>query len=264
MKLSYRTKIGIFLLLMITFFLTLNLTPFGREVKNFFYLASSPIQKTFWAAGSRVSGFFGVIGETKELKRENQELKLKIQELLAENVALEELKRENIILREALEIGLPDEFQLISAQVTGKDIHQDFTLINKGVKDGVSEGLTVITQQKTLVGRVSEVYKNFSKVMLISNKNSSFDAEIVEKEIFALVKGKGDFRVYLDLLPREEEIKEGDLLITSALGGIFPSGLLVGEIKKVEKSDVKPWQRAEISPFFDIGQLEILFIISEW
>ncbi|PIQ07422.1 MAG: rod shape-determining protein MreC, partial [Candidatus Nealsonbacteria bacterium CG18_big_fil_WC_8_21_14_2_50_37_10] len=57
------------------------------------------------------------------------------------------------------------------------------------------------------------------------------------------------------------EIKEGDLVVTTALGGIFPSGLLVGELGKVFRSDVEAFQQAEILPTFDINELETLFIL---
>lgn len=264
MRLPYRVKIGIILVLIIVFFLVLNLTSFGKEVKNFFYLISSPIQKVFWRTGERISDFFELITKIKNLKQENQELKLKIQALLAENVSLKELKKENEILREALEIGLEKEFKLTLAEVIGKDISQDLLIIDKGSEDGILEGRPVISQQKTLIGKISETYKNFSKVLLISNPKSSFDAKIVESDILGIVKGKGNLRILFDLIPKEKEIKKGDLVITSALGGVFPAGLLLGEIKEVTKSDLEPFQAAQIQPAFNIRDLEKVFIISEW
>lgn len=261
MKLPPRLKIGIIVVLLIAFFLILNLTDFSKEVKGLFYLISSPIQKALWRAGDKVSDFFEAITEIKKLKKENEELKLRIQELSAENSFLKELKKENEILREALNIGLEKEFKLVLAEVIGRDIAQDFILINKGLADGLSKNLPVITQQKTLVGKIDEVYKNFSKVMLISNKNSSFDVKISEKEIYGLSKGKGNFKVLLDLVPQDKEIKEGDLVLTTALGGIFPNGLLIGKIKEVKKSDVEPFQQAEINLSFDIKEIETLFVI---
>ena len=261
---SKKIKLAIILVLIIILFVALNLTPLGPEVKNFFYLISSPLQKSLWKIGDRVSDFFETIAKIKDLKRENQELKLKVQELIAENVALKELKKENELLREALEIGLEKEFKLILAQVTGKDISQDFILIDKGVKDGILENLPVITQQKVLVGKISQVYRNFSKVQLISDKNSSFDAKISDQEIFGLVKGKGNFNLSFNLVPKENEIKEGDLLVTSALGGVFPAGLIIGKISQVRKSDLEPFQTAQIQPAFNLRDLEKLFIIFEW
>jgi len=248
--------------LLAVFFLALNLTPFGKETKNFFYLISSPIQKVFWGAGEKISDFFELITEIKNLQRENKELKLKIQTLEAENVALKELKKENEILREALEIGLEKDFKLTLSQVTGKDISQDFILIDKGAEDGILEGLPVVTQKKVLIGKVYQVYRNFSKVLLISNPRSSFDGKVADSEILGVVKGKGNLRVSFDLVPKEKEIEKGDLVVTSALGGVFPAGLLVGEITEVTRSDLEPFQTAQIQPAFSLGGLEKLFIIN--
>ena len=275
MKISPRVKIGLITVLLIAFFIVLNLTSFSKEVKNFFYLISSPIQKTLWRAGNNLSDFFEAISEIEKLKKENEELLLENQALTAENASLKELKKENEVLREALEIGLEKEFKLVLAEVIGKDISQDVLLINKGSKDGILKDFPVITQQKSLIGKCGEVYENFSKVILISNKESSFDAKIIgsqnsseadlggddDNDIQGLVKGKGNLKLFLDLIPQEKEINEGNLVVTTTLGGIFPRGLLVGEIKKVLKSDIQPWQGAEIEPAFDIKELETLFIL---
>lgn len=267
MKLSPKLKIGAKLVLLIIFLVILNLTPVSKRVKNFFYFISSPIQKILWKTGDKASDFFETVANIKNLKKENEELKLKIQELLAKNAKIPELEKENKILREALEIGLEKEFKLVLAQVIGKDISQDSILIDKGLKDGVTNNLPVITQQKSLVGKISEVYENFSKVILISNKGGAFNAQIsrgeegLTEDISGLVKGKGNLQLFLDLVPKEKEIQEGDLIITSSLGGIFPKGLLVGQIQKIKKSDIEPFQQAEIKPAFEINELETIFII---
>jgi len=264
MKPSPKFKIGVIVVLLIAVFIILNLTDFSKEIKNLIFLISQPIQKTFWKMGDEISDFFEMVSEMRDLKKENEELKLKIQELTAENVALKERKKENEILRTALELGLQEEFKLEICQVIGKDISSDTILINEGFKDGLTKDLPVITQQKILVGRISEVYKNFSKVQLITQKDTSFDAKILDTEISGLIKGEGNLRLFLDLIPPEKEIKKGDVVITTVLGGIFPRGLLVGEIEKVIKSDIEPWQQAKVKPAFNIEGLETLFIITEF
>lgn len=266
MKLSIKKgrnwkNILFFSILVIVVIVVLNLFP--KQVRNFFYLISAPIQKNFWYGGEKISDFFEVIFRTKDLNRENKELKLKIQALEAENVALRELKKENEILRGALEIDLEKEFKLTLASAIGKDIAEDFILIDKGAKDGILENLPVITQQKVLIGRIGYVYRNFSKVFLISHPKSSFGGKVQENEIFGLVKGKGNFKISFELIPKEKEIKEGDLVITSALSEIFPVGLVVGKISQVKKSDLESFQMAEIQPGFNIKDLEKLFIIIE-
>ena len=275
MRLPSKLKIGVIVVLLIAFFIVLNLPVVSKGVRNIFYSISSPIQKSFWRAGDNVSDFFEWISEIKKIKEENDELELKIKALLAENAALKELKKENEILREALEIGLEKDFNLVLAEIISKDVSQDFILINKGSREGISKDFPVITQQKTLVGKISEVYGNYSKVILISNKKSSFDAKICDTEIYpapedswcgvyGVAKGRGNLKLFLDLVPREEEIKEGDLIITAALGGIFPEGLLVGEIKEVKKSDIEPFQEAEIKPAYDIEEIETLLVVTNF
>lgn len=247
---------GIFLIVLLIFF--------QNEIKNFFYFIFSPIQKWLWQTGKSISIFFETISEIKNLKRENEELKLRIAHFLAENEKLKELKKENEILREALNLGLKEEFELKLTQIIGKDISQDFILIDKGFKDGLSEGFPVITQQKSLVGKITKAYKNFSKVQLITAKNFSFDVKISEKEIFGLAKGKGNFRISLELIPREKEIIIGDKVLTSTLGGKFPAGILVGEIKNIKRPDISPFQEAEIQPAFNIQKLDFLFVITNF
>lgn len=250
------------ILVLLLFFFSLNL--FRLKVKNFFYLISSPIQKKLWSGGEEMAGFFKAFLEAKRLKEENKNLKAKNQELLVELFNLKEVKKENEVLKKALEIGLEKEFKLELTEVIGKDIGKDLLLINRGKREGIVKGNPVITKEKVLIGQIEEVYDNFSKVKLISAKNFSCDGEIPEKDIYGIVKGKGNYKVYFELLPLDKEVKEGDFVFTSSLGGIFPKGLLIGEVKKVEKSDVEAFQKAEIKPSFEIEQLKLLFVIKQW
>jgi rod shape-determining protein MreC len=264
MRFSKRLKRSLYkiLFLVIAGILVISLSNFyQKKVRNFVYKISEPFQKFFWKLGQKLSFFLDTLSEIKTLKEENERLKNENQKLLTEISLLKEVQKENQILREALNLDLAQEFNLLLAEVISKDISEDSILINKGEEDGIEKDFPVVTQQKILVGKVSEVYKNYSKIMLISNKKSSFDGKIAEKEILGQVKGKGSLKILFDLVPREKEIKKGDLIKTSALGGIFPAGLLVGEIEKVEGSDIEPFWRAEVSPFFELEKLEKVFVI---
>jgi rod shape-determining protein MreC len=234
---------------------------YQKKLKNFFYSISLPLQTTFWQAGIKVSDFFKTISNISNLKKQNEDLKLKNQELLSKIADLENLKNENESLRSALELGLEKEFNLVMARVISKDISEDVIEINKGAKDGISKDLPVITAQKILIGKISEIYENFSKVMLISDKNSTFSAKISGKETTGVIKGLGNFSVFLDLVPKDDEVLPKDLVVTSVLGNVFPEGLLVGEVKGVNKSDINPFQQALIYPFLSINELDQIFII---
>ncbi|MEK7519469.1 MAG: rod shape-determining protein MreC [Patescibacteria group bacterium] len=271
-KMEYRIKITPIILLFL-FIILVNLTSFSKSIKNFFYLISSPIQKNLWQAGGNLSIFFESITNAKELEEENRKLKEQNSVLLEKIVKILELEKENKVLREAFDAGLRKEFKPIVTQISGKDIASDSLIIDKGLKDGVVENSSVITQQKVLVGKIEKVYENFSKVILLYNKNFDFNIQILkeegidesnetrQEEIYGVVKGEGVGRLSLDKIPQDKELREGDIVITSNLGGVFPQGFLIGRLQKIKKSDVQPFQQAEVFIPFDIKDLQTLFII---
>ena len=259
---SKKFKVSIIVLVLILAIFCLNL--FSKQTRAFFYSISSPFQKVLWRTGDKTSDFLESIFNAKNLKKEAEQFKFKNQEQLAEITALRNLKEENEFLREALGIELQKEFELSLAQIIGKNISQDYLLIDKGSNSGISKDMPVITQQKAVVGRIGEVYKNFSKVMLISGKESSFDIEIQEKDASGIAKGKGNFKLFIDLLPREKDFSQGDIIITSSLGGIFPSGLLVGGIAEIKRNDVESFQEAEVNSAFNIEGANYLLVITKY
>lgn len=240
---------------------------FQDEVKNFFYSTSLPFQKVLFKTGDNVSDFFKSVIKIKGLKIENEELNRKIREALGENVRLREIEQENRTLRKALNALPKNNFEIFISDMASRDIiNPDSILVTGGLENGILKGMPVITPERILVGRVNSVYKNFSEVSLISKKDFSFNIKISEggNSIYGLAEGKGNLGLLLDKVLLNAELKEKDLIITSPLGGIFPEGILVGEIKKVKKSDLEPFQQAEVSPYFDIKELETLFIITKW
>jgi len=266
MKLSFKKVLIGFLIVVLAIFL---LNYFQKELRSFFYSVSSSIQKALWGAGDNVSDFFSGVIRIKTLESETDHLKLENQKLLAEIIILKGLKKENETLRRALEVGLEKDFKLILGQVIGKDISSDFILIDKGESDGVLKDMPVITEERVVLGKVSEVYNKYSKIMLLTSNKSSFDAKIFtpekeEKNISGVVKGKNNLKVFLELISKDESINQGDLVITTRLGGVFPDNLLVGQIKEIRKKDIESFQQAEIDPAFNINDLNHLLIITDY
>jgi rod shape-determining protein MreC len=68
----------------------------------------------------------------------------------------------------------------------------------------------------------------------------------------------------LERVPRDKKIEEGAIVSTSALGEVFPAGLLVGEVEKFDKSDIEPFQKVVVYPFFDIEETESVFVITSF
>jgi rod shape-determining protein MreC len=255
------------LIFLFVFFGTLNL--FHVQIKSSFYLISKPIEKIFWKAGGNSSVFLRSFFNGGNLEKENQNLKAENQKLLLEISFLQDAQKKEQAEEDALTNCSQDNFELLLADVIGLNTNSDVISIDKGSIDGILEGMPAINQQKILFGKVSKVYKNFSEITLISNKNNVLDVKVLQSDaskapVYGAIKGKGGLSIYLDLVPTDAEIKEGDVLITSALEGAFPKNLLVGKIVKKEKNDQKPFQQAEVEPFYNIKGLENLFIITDY
>jgi rod shape-determining protein MreC len=262
MKISSRNGVILTVILGIALISSLNF--WQNPVKGFFYSSSASLEQALWGAGSSTANFFEGLFNSKKLQQENEQLRLTIQGLLSENSALKEAAAENITLKEALGVGLAKSFQLVLAEVVSQDIGQDTIMINQGKKDGMSLGLPVVTQEKVLLGKISEVYDKQSRVALITGEKSSFDAKVQGTSISGVVKGKGGAQLTLDLVPKTEELKEGDLLITTTLGGIYPKDLLIGTVRNAQQSDTEPFWQTEISPLFKADELSYIFVVTNF
>jgi rod shape-determining protein MreC len=254
-------KIHLFFLI---FFIIFSLSfLFQHQLKNLFYLAFFPFQKTFWNLGRESANLIHPVFESAKLKKEKEKLELENLELKSEIERLRVLEKENKILKEALKLK-DKKIEVLKAEILSKDVNSDKLLINKGEKDGVFKGQVVITPQGTLLGKISEVYSNFSKISLITKKNFNFNCQISSNNFEVLAQGRGNLNLYLTFLPKEKEFKERERVITSSLGGKFPKGFFVGEIERIEKLDVKPYQEAKIKLGFQLANLESVFLIKNF
>jgi len=268
----------VFLLFVINFFIS--------PLKNFFYAVSAPIQKSFWYAGESSSGFLGSFLEAGSLAKENQNLKQENQNLLSQVASLQSIEQGNQA-QSAVSISCQNNgFNFVMAGVVGLD-DNDILSISKGSADGISEGMPVINQQNVLVGKISKVYKKYSQVMLVSNKNSVINVKIqqnnpapvvvspttptisapvptADSEIDGIIRGDGGLSAHLDLIPISSNINPQDILVTSSLEKSFPKDLLVAKIIAKTKNDQKPFQQAQISLFFDVKAVDNLFVITNY
>ena len=265
--------------IVVLFFLIGGLNIFQAPIKNTFYIITAPVSKIFWAAGGGVSSFFESFLNTKGLKQESDNLKEENQKLLSQIAILQETIKSDQATQSAIENTQHDNFALTLAGIIGQDADSDFILLDKGSDDGISENMPVISDTKVLYGKVFKVYKNYSQVMLISNKNSVVDAKISPRSgipfagqqsdiasppILGVVKGSGNLSLYLDLISSDANLNQQDIIVTSGQEGIFPKDLLIGKIQNNNKNDLKPFQTAQVQPLFDIKNTENVFIITDY
>lgn len=278
-------KIVVVGFLLIAIVIVLNF--FGPGIKNLFFKISSPLQKTSWSAGASSSGFFASLIKAGSLRKENESLKDQNQKLISEIVSLQALNSA-VQVQDNAYLACNPNFELLMAGVIGLD-GQDIISINKGSEDGILEGMPVINQQNVLFGRVDKVYKNFSHVMLISNKksvvsvrielqsksapaqeenpsdeNAQKEPALSPKEINGVIKGSGNLGFYLDLVPVDSEFNKDDIIVTSSLEKVFPKDLLIGKVLDITKNDQKPFLQAKIKPFFDLTNTDNLFVVTNY
>jgi rod shape-determining protein MreC len=223
----------------------------------------SPVQKAATFAIKAVSGVFQQYVFLVHLQKENEIFKKRIATLEEENHQMKELELANERLRKLLQFREKMPTSMIAAEVIGQDPTSWFKslTVNKGERDGVQKGMAVILPEG-VVGQILKTAPHYSTVLLITDYNSAIDAIIQRTRAKSIVEGKEENRCELKYLLRTDEVLIGDVVVTSGLGGIFPKGLMVGEIRKVEKKSHGVFQYAELVPSVDLTKLEEVFIIS--
>lgn len=247
--------------LIVLFFLAFNFIFNPAGLKNFFYKNSSSVQNFFWEKSQATIAFSRSYLSSYKLNEENKKLSSENQQLLSKVAELNILTEENNALRQALSLGLREKFVLAPCQLVSKESTGDFLVINIGKNKGVEAGQAVLSQDGVLVGKIDQVYDGFSRVIMISDAKSATDVEIQGKDFYALAKGQGSLKIVLDLVDKSKDVKEGDLLATSALGGVFPAGIALGKVAKIQSQAAASFLQIEVEPLFKIEKLNSLFVI---
>lgn len=198
------------------------------------------------------------------LHRENEQLKKKIADLQKENDQMREMALAHERLRTLLQFRETLSSTVIAAEVVGRDPSSWFksVTINKGEKDGVRKGMAVISPEG-VIGQILKTAPSHSVVLLITDYNSAVDSIVQRTRAKAIVEGKGENRCQLKYLLRAEDVVAGDKVITSGLAGNFPKGVMIGEVRKVDKKGHGIFQHAELVPSVDFTRLEEVLVVKE-
>lgn len=196
-------------------------------------------------------------------EKENRLLEKRIDELLLERQKYQEAAEEIKRLRELLDLREKQTSYKASAHVIARgDGHltNTFTL-DKGRKDGVEKDMSVIST-KGLAGKIFGVSDSYSRLLLITNINFSAAVRLKDSRREGVLAGTGAGKCILKYIPYEEEVNVGDIVITSGLDRLFPPGIPVGYVSRVDKkSQSGHFQTIEVLPFQDDTQIEEVLII---
>ncbi len=243
--------------------LSWNLRGHGEPdlVEKTFLLILSPFLKTsrfvsHWAEEVWSDYIFLV-----NLRTENLHLRAQNRQLKTESDRLREVAIENERLRGFLQFKSKTQARLASAEVVGRDSSSWFKtlLINKGKRDGLRKGMAVLAHDG-LVGTLLEVGEGTAKVLLLTDYNSAVDALVQRSRGRGILEGRIEGPCELRYVARHEDVEEGDLVITSGLGGLYPKGLVIGKVGKVVKKEYGIFQYVEVAPTVDFSKLEEVLI----
>ncbi len=201
--------------------------------------------------------------DVNTLRAENQRLKAEIAQLQTQIVTLQQQLTDARILEALLDFARahPNN-QYKAAQVIGRDpspfLH--YIIINRGSDDGLRVGMPVVSAEG-LVGHITAVIPSAARVQLITDPKSAVDVRTKPSNADAVLVGSLTGELSLDMLPQNAQVKTGDLVLTSGLGGKYPPNILAGQVVSVRKLSYALFQEASVQPVVDFRRLQIVLVI---
>lgn len=222
----------------------------------------SPIQDGLTSSKKSLSELWENYILIVNTSKENIVLKKEISRLESDLFSMEEIRKENLRLKQLLNYSNEMDHRKVMAQVVGWDSANEFKVIrlNKGSNHGIEVMSPVITNQG-LVGYVYRVTSNYADVLTILDQNNRVDIVVERTRTHGIVEGVFNFKCVLKYVMRNESIEVGDKLITAGVGGIYPKGIKVGMITDISKENFGMTLSVEVAPAVDFDKLEEVLVL---
>lgn len=243
----------------------------SAPLTNLAGVITSPFRTAFTAVADWFNDKQAYYADYKALEEENEQLKIQIAEMEEDIRQSEADSEENERLRKLLNLRPQHkDFELESARITSHNTSNwtSSLTLNRGTSHGVEVGDCVINEEHYLVGVVSKVGLNWCTVLTIIDTDTQIGATVFRTDEIGVASG--DFNLmsegYLKLshLPADTALLNGDLIVTSGVGGYYPQGLSIGTVEEVKIDDSGLAQYAVISPMVDFDSLTQVFIIKSF
>ena len=231
---------------------------FERGVLNFI----SPVNKVISRINNSTAGIWNDYADLVGVRKENKQLRESVKILNSRLIESNEAVLANERLKKLLDLKNPLKEPSLAASVIGEDGSPWFKtiMIDRGEVDGLREGMPVIAADG-VIGQLIKVVAKSSRVLLITDHASGVAGIIQRSRARGVVKGKGGGRCTLEFALAEEDVKVGDLVITSGIGGVFPKGLNIGEVTMVKKGEYGIFQTVEVRPTVNLARLEEVLVL---
>lgn len=227
-----------------------------------------PVQRVLADVGSAGDRFASAISQIDQLRDDNSRLQTENNRLTLENVRLREQAIAGQQAEKLLSLQRTIPFESVPAPVIARDptgvLHT--IVLGIGSDDGIKVGHVVLSDQG-LVGRISEVGTNFSKVLLVTDSSSVVSALVQGSRATGIVRGQFGDSLIMDWLLQTEPVKQGDVVITAGLGigdelrSLYPKGLVIGQIAQIQTAEAAAYNRAILTPAVDLRRLEHVLVV---
>jgi rod shape-determining protein MreC len=222
----------------------------------------APFQEAIASSSRFLKGIWRHYFTLIQVSEENDQLKKQLNR--AEEMKNEwvEARLANDRLRRLMGMGKEFTQQVVYAEVIGRDPTAWFKtiIIDKGAKDNVAVGMPVVVPEG-IVGQIVDVSGHYAKVLLIVDQNSAVDALVQRTRARGLIKGEFADQCRLEYVLRKEDVRMGDVIVTSGLDDVFPKGLRIGAIDDISGAPNEMFYTITIAPFVDFEKLEDLLIL---
>lgn len=259
------------LISLITALVSLFLSGTANPVANLAGIVATPVRNGVAAVVSWTEGVYNDAFERDQLRAENEALKKENAALKAQQRQAEAALRENERLSNL--IGLPEErpdFEFEDATVSGRSTSnwENTLTISKGENAGLEKGDCVVDEYGNLVGVISQVGTNWAVLVTVVDSDLEMGGLLARTDDAAILEGDfalmGEGRLKLTYLPESSELIAGDMVLTSGLGGEYPSGLVVGHIGEVLTDPSGMTRYAVVIPEADLAGVKQVFVIKSF
>lgn len=222
----------------------------------------SPVLRPVSSIGLFIEDIWDKYVRLVDTHQENTRLREDIRTLNQRVIAGNEAFLANQRLERLLDIKKSINAPTIAATIIGEDVTSWFRtlVINRGSSSGIREGMAVVSADG-VVGQTVKVSPNTSRVLLLTDHASGIAATIQRSRARGVVKGKGEMLCTLEFTTREEDVKVGDIVITSGIGGVFLKGTPIGEVTMVKRGEYGIFQTVSIRPAVNLTHLEEVMVV---
>lgn len=246
--------------------IALALGGYFNPVSNWFTRITVDAQTWVSSRYMAVVDFLTVPHDVASLRQNNAELESEVAHLQSQVIDLQQQVTETNILSALVDFARANPaYTYKAASIIGRDPSPflRYVIVNIGSNEGVLAGMPVVTD-KGLVGRVDAVIPEAARVQLITDAASAVNVRMQASNTEAMLVGSVTGDLSLDMIPQDANIQVDDVVLTSGLGGNYPSNLLVGQVVSVSKLQSNLFQNAAIQPNVDFSLLQFVLIITNF